>query len=209
MFNNNTQSQTLELENSYLINIFNKYAPKDNFQIHKLKKDTIFGLIQFVNAFNKSFSNNIFDNMSNDKMHDVFSSTFVPENILDTTLHSDKFIVFDIEFLEEYDMPFMKDDLFTIDNTLLSYESILVDSLTEDLDIFQKIFTKYNNTEYSQVHVYSSSDNCSFLYFFINIEKLSFNVNLEDFLDGIKIGSEFEGGFTKIYTFNQKHNNFI
>ena len=194
MFNNNTQQQILELEKSYLINIFNKYAPKDNFQIHKLKKDTIYGLIQFVNAFNKSFSNNNFifsdnefDNMSDDKMHDVF----------------------DIEFLEEYDMPFMKDDLFTIDNTLLSYESILIDSMTEDLDIFQKIFTKYNNTEYSQVHVYSSSDNCSFLYFFINIEKLSFNVNLEDFLDGIKIGSEFEGGFTKIYTFDQKHNNFI
>jgi len=189
MFNKNTQPQTVDIENSYLINIFNKYAPKDNFQIHKLKKDTIYGLIQFVNAFNKSFSN-IFSNNNFDNI-------------------SDKFIVFDIEFLEEYDMPFMKDELFTIDNTLLSYESILVDSLTEDLDIFQKIFTKYNNTEYSQVHVYSSSDNCSFLYFFINIEKLSFNVNLEDFLDGIKIGSEFEGGFTKIYTFNQKHNNFI
>ena len=191
MFNKNTQPQTVDIENSYLINIFNKYAPRDNFQIHKLKKDTIYGLIQFVNAFNKSFSNNF-----------IF-----PNNNFDNI--SDKFIVFDIEFLEEYDMPFMKDDLFTIDNTLLSYESILVDSLTEDLDIFQKIFTKYNNTEYSQVHVYSSSDNCSFLYFFINIEKLSFNVNLEDFLDGIKIGSEFEGGFTRIYTFNQKHNNFI
>jgi hypothetical protein len=160
-------------ENLYLINIVNIYSPKENFEIHNLKKDSIYGLTQFIKAINKNFGE-----------------------------------AFNIELLEEYDIPFSKDDFTDIDISFISIESITID-LVDDFSIFNKVLNLYKNTQYNKVYIHTLVDNSSFLYIFIDTEKLSLYVNIDDFIEGIRVGSSFEGGFLKNYTFNSELNIYM
>ena len=148
---------------SYLVNIYNNFAPKDNFEIHKLNKDEIYGLIQFMSAINKKFGS-----------------------------------VYDIEFLEEYDMSFTREELNEIDISSFAVDSIVIDSISDNLDELNTIYNLYRN--YDKVYIHTLIDNTSFLYFFINTSKLSLNIKLDDFIEGIKVGSSFDGGHLKCYT---------
>ena len=147
----------------YLVNIYNNCAPKDNFEIHNLSKDSIYGLIQFINAINDKFGS-----------------------------------FFNIEFLEEYDIPFTREELNDIDITFFAVDSIIIDSISDDLDKLNIILNSY--TQYDKVYIYTLLDNTSFLYLFINTSKLSLNINLDDFIEGINVGSSFDGGRLKCYT---------
>ena len=168
--------QLHDLSQSYLVNLFNIHAPKDNFGIHKINKDCMHGLSEFIRIYNNSFSN-----------------------------------IFDIEFLEEYDMPFSINELFDIDISILAYETFQIDTLVDDYSIFNEIYNKYKNTQYNNLYVLHSVDNCSYIYFFIDINRLSLemNINIDDFLDGIRIGCEFEGGFMKKYIYDKSKNDYV
>jgi hypothetical protein len=155
----------------YSVKIFNVYAPKDNFEIHRLKKDTIYGLNQFLIAINK-----------NDK-------------------------VFDIEFLDEFDIPFSKEDFNEIDVSIFHTEYLVIDSITDDFTILNDILEK-NRKMYDRVYIHTMIDNTSFIYFFmnntINLLKPNYDkelslLNLDDFLEGIRVGSSFDGGYLKKY----------
>jgi len=151
----------------YSVKIFNVYAPNDNFEIHRLKKDTIYGLIQFLIAINK-----------NDK-------------------------IFDIEFLDEFDIPFSKEEFNEIDVSIFHTEYLVIDSITDDFTILNNILEK-NSKMYDRVYIHSMIDNTSFIYFFMNLSKCNVDkklslVNLDDFLEGIRVGSSFDGGYLKKY----------
>jgi len=149
----------------YSVKIFNVYAPNDNFEIHRLKKDTIYGLIQFLIAINK-----------NDK-------------------------IFDIEFLDEFDIPFSKEDFNEIDVSIFHTEYLVIDSITDDFTILNDILEQ-NRKMYDRVYIHTMIDNTSFIYFFMNKELFSETLveeNLDDFLEGIRVGSSFDGGYLKKY----------
>ena len=149
----------------YSVKIFNVYAPKDNFEIHRLKKDTIYGLIQFLIAINK-----------NDK-------------------------IFDIEFLDEFDIPFSKEEFNEIDVSIFHTEYLVIDSITDDFTILNDILDQ-NRKMYDRVYIHTMIDNTSFIYIFLNKELFSETLveeNFDDFIEGIRVGSSFDGGYLKKY----------
>ena len=149
----------------YSVKIFNVYAPNDNFEIHRLKKDTIYGLIQFLIAINK-----------NDK-------------------------IFDIEFLDEFDIPFSKEEFNEIDVSIFHTEYLVIDSITDDFTILNDILDQ-NRKMYDRVYIHTMIDNTSFIYIFLNKELFSETLveeNFDDFIEGIRVGSSFDGGYLKKY----------
>ena len=160
----------------FQVKIINNSAPKDWNEIHRLSKDSMYGLIQFINAISTKLG-------------------YEYKNLLS------------VEALDVVD--FSIEELNQIDVSMFCIESFVLDSFTNDLSIFENLFNSGKKNGYDTIYVYTMNDNCSFLYIFINTEMLKLNVNIDDFLEGIKVGSSFEGGYLKYYTFNSELNTYI